>query len=239
VTDVTTTEIAPPSAPTDPKTGRGSRGGPVWWQIVAIVAVLCVVAGAVGWRIGHSDDSPPSADSVDVGFFYDMTAHHQQAIAMALIYLRDGNDPLLLAIAREIVQYQSAEIGMMNEYLAQWGRDGHQPAKAMGWMQPPVDRDKMPGLATDAQMKQLQDARGFELDDLFTQLMIEHHAGGVHMAAYAADHAEQAGTRRWAAQMDDGQRGEISEMNQWRRRHGLNVIVPPLAEFTPKPAESS
>jgi hypothetical protein len=33
--------------------------------------------------------------------------------------------------------------------------------------------------------------------------------------------------------MDDGQRGEISEMNQWRARHGLPTIVPPLAEFTP------
>jgi uncharacterized protein (DUF305 family) len=234
VTDVTTTESAPPSVPTEPDTKRGSRSGPAWWQVVAIVVVLCVVAGAVGWRIGQSDDSPPSATSVDVGFFYDMTAHHQQAIAMALIYLRNGNDPLLLAIAKEIVQYQSSEIGMMNEYLAQWGRDGNRPAKAMGWMQPPVARDKMPGLATNAQMQQLENARGFELDNLFTQLMIEHHAGGVHMAAYAAEHAEQAGTRKWAAQMDDGQRGEISEMNQWRRRHDLPVIVPPLAEFTPK-----
>ena len=44
--------------------------------------------------------------------------------------------------------------------------------------------------------------------------MINHHAGGVHMAANAAKHAELASTRRWAADMDDGQRGEISEMNQ-------------------------
>jgi uncharacterized protein (DUF305 family) len=236
VTDVTTTETAAPAAPADRETDRGSRG-PVWWQILAIVLVLCVVAGAIGWRVGQSDDTPPAADSVDVGFFYDMTAHHQQAIAMALIYLRNGNDPLLLAIAKEIVQYQSSEIGMMNEYLSQWNRDGNRPAKAMGWMQPPVDRDKMPGLATNAQMQQLENARGFELDNLFTQLMIEHHAGGVHMAAYAAEHAEKASTRRWAAQMDDGQRGEISEMNQWRRRHDLPVIVPPMAEFTPEPGE--
>jgi uncharacterized protein (DUF305 family) len=234
VTDVTTTDTAPPTAPPDPGTGRRSRG-PAWWQVVALVVALCLLAGIVGWRIGDSEPSVPARDSVDVGFMYDMTAHHQQAIAMALIYLRNGDDPLLLAIAKEIVQYQSAEIGMMNTYLAQWGRDGDRPAKAMGWMQPPVDRDEMPGLATNAQMQELQDARGFELDQLFTQLMIEHHAGGVHMAAYAAEHAGQAGTRKWAAQMDDGQRGEISEMNQWRRRHDLNVIVPPIAEFTPKP----
>jgi uncharacterized protein (DUF305 family) len=82
-------------------------------------------------------------------------------------------------------------------------------------------------------MQQLEDARGLELDDLFTELMIEHHAGGLHMAAYAADHAELASTRRWAARMDDGQRGEISEMNQWRSRHDLPTVLPPMAEFTP------
>ena len=63
--------------------------------------------------------------------------------------------------------------------------------------------------------------------------MINHHAGGVHMAAEASRRAELAETRRWGAMMDDGQRGEISEMNGWRRRHGLEPIVPPLAEFTP------
>ena len=36
------------------------------------------------------------------------------------------------------------------------------------------------------------------------------------MAANAAKNAAEASTRRWAAAMDDGQRGEISEMNQWR-----------------------
>jgi hypothetical protein len=33
--------------------------------------------------------------------------------------------------------------------------------------------------------------------------------------------------------MDDGQRGEISEMNQWRTQHDFKAIVPPLAALTP------
>jgi uncharacterized protein (DUF305 family) len=53
------------------------------------------------------------------------------------------------------------------------------------------------------------------------------------MAAYAATHAEKQSTRDLAAAMDDGQRGEISEMNTWRTRHGLKAVVPPLAKFTP------
>jgi uncharacterized protein (DUF305 family) len=83
-------------------------------------------------------------------------------------------------------------------------------------------------------MSQLAAARGFELDNLFTELMINHHAGGIHMAAYAATHAQAAAIRKLAAAMADGQRGEISEMNTWRAQHGLPRIVPPLAALTPK-----
>lgn len=238
MSDVTTTsEAIPPETPVDHDAGaRGSRG-PSRWQVVALVVALCLLAGIVGWRIGDRQPDHPAADSVDVGFMYDMTAHHQQAIAMALIYLRHGDDPLLLQIAREIVTYQSSEIGMMNEYLAQWERDGNRPPKAMGWMQPAVERDEMPGLATPEQMRELEAARGFDLDARFTELMIEHHAGGLHMAAHAADHAEEATTRMWAARMDDGQRGEVSEMNQWRRRHDLPIVVPNIAKFTPPASE--
>ncbi len=231
-----TTPDAPPKSPgpgtpdVDGEPGR-SRG-PSPWQIVGLVVAVCLLAGIIGWKIGDRAPSKPSASSVDVGFFYDMSAHHQQAISMALDYVRNGDDPRLLQMAKEIVTYQSSEIGMMNEYLAQWDHAGNRPAKAMGWMQPPVPYNEMPGLATQAQMDQLAAARGFELDTLFTQLMINHHAGGVHMAATAKKTAEEASTRRWAAAMDDGQRGEISEMNTWRTKHNLPTIVPPLAEFS-------
>lgn len=247
MTDVT--GIAAPEAPTGPVAGAGwddppgdnhgggddrpGRSGPALWQVLALVVALCGLAAVLGWRLGSSEPAKPGRNSVDVGMFSDMTTHHQQAITMALDYVRNGDDPRLLQMAREIVTYQSSEIGMMNEYLAQWGQDGDQPDRAMGWMGPPLPRNEMPGLATKEQMAALSTARGAALDELFTTLMINHHAGGAHMAANAARNATEASTRRWAAAMDDGQRGEISEMNQWRTRHGLAVIVPPLAEFTP------
>jgi uncharacterized protein (DUF305 family) len=244
VTGVTTHDVPRPTGPgpgrpEPPGDGSGGgdrpgRGGPALWQVVLLVIALCGLAGVIGWRIGDgSSSSHPGSKSVDVGFYEDMTTHHQQAITMALDYLRNGDDPLLLQMAREIVTYQSSEIGTMNTYLGQWGVTGQSPRLAMGWMQPPVPRDQMPGLATPAQLQRLENARGAELDALFTELMINHHGGGVHMAANAAERAELASTRKLAANMDDGQRGEISEMNSWRTRHGLPTIVPPLAEFTP------
>jgi uncharacterized protein (DUF305 family) len=248
VTGATTHDVPRPTGPgpgrhEPPGDGSGGgdrpdRGGPALWQVVLLVIALCGLAGVIGWRLGSGDSSShPGAKSVDVGFYEDMTTHHQQALTMALDYLRNGDDPLLLQVAKEIVTYQSSEIGTMNTYLGQWGETAQAPARAMVWMNEPYPRDQMPGLATPAQMEQLANARGAELDDLFTRLMIVHHAGGIHMAAYAADNAELASTRRWAANMDSGQRGEISEMNSWRTRHGLPTVVPPLAKYTP-PAET-
>ena len=39
----------------------------------------------------------------------------------------------------------------------------------------------MPGMLTEEQMKQLDEARGSEFDRLFLTLMIQHHRGAVSM----------------------------------------------------------
>jgi uncharacterized protein (DUF305 family) len=219
-----------PDSPAEPAPARRTP----WWAIAIFVVALCGLAGLVGWRIADARaTSHPARDSVDVGFTTDMTRHHQQALTMALDYVRNGDDPLLLQIAREIVTYQAQEIGVMNTLLTDWDQTGVDDPKAMAWMGTPVPRDAMPGLATKAQLDQLAAARGSELNDLFTRLMIEHHAGGIHMADYAAIHGEEDATRFWAASMADGQRGEVSELNTWRTKHGLPAIVPEYISNTP------
>ena len=41
--------------------------------------------------------------------------------------------------------------------------------------------ETMPGMLTDAQLKQLDEARGKEFDRLFLTFMIQHHKGAVTM----------------------------------------------------------
>ena len=53
----------------------------------------------------------------------------------------------------------------------------------------------MTGLATKAQMTQLANAHGRDLDRLFTRLMILHHEGGVHALQ---------GSCRWIGRMRAG-----------------------------------
>ena len=202
------------------------RSGPGTALWITLVIAALVLGGAIGWRITKSADAPerPGAGSVDVGFFQDMVTHHNQAVAMGFSYLEHGTDPLLRQIAGEIVSYQASEIGVMNDHLAQWGQQGTEGSTAMGWMGMRVPRDEMTGMATAKQMQELADARGRDLDQLFTRLMIRHHEGGIHMAQFAADHAETETARSWARAMIDGQKGEIAELNRWRVDHGMPSV---------------
>jgi uncharacterized protein (DUF305 family) len=204
--------------------------GTALW-ITLVIAAL-VLGGAIGWRItkGSEASDRPAHDSVDVGFFQDMVTHHNQAVAMGFSYLEHGTDPLLRQIASEVVIYQASEIGVMNDHLAQWNEQGTEGSTAMGWMGMKVPRDQMTGMATKAQMTQLADARGRDLDQLFTRLMIRHHEGGVHMAQFAAEHATTETVRSWARAMVDGQKGEIAELNQWRVRNGFPAVELPLIQ---------
>jgi uncharacterized protein (DUF305 family) len=212
----------PGDQPDDLDDERRGPGTALW--IVLVVAAL-VFGGAIGWRITKGDGPErPGRDSVDVGLFQDMGTHHNQAIAMAFTYLEHGTDPLLRQIAGEILIYQASEIGVMNDHLAQWNQQGTEEDTAMGWMGMRVPRDEMLGLATPEQMDELAAARGTELDQLFTRLMIDHHVGGIHMAQYAAAHAETETARSWAEAMTHGQKGEIAELNRWRVQHGYPAV---------------
>jgi uncharacterized protein (DUF305 family) len=201
------------------------RRGPGTGLWIVLVVVALALGAAIGWRVTKSNDtSRPGRDSVDVGFFQDMAAHHNQAVAMGFTYLEHGTDPLLRQIASEIVVYQASEIGVMNDHLAQWGQQGTEGPDAMAWMGMKVPRDQMVGLATKQQMQQLADARGRDLDQLFSRLMIVHHEGGIHMAQYAATHASTETVRSWARAMVDGQKGEIAELNRWRVRNNFPAV---------------
>jgi uncharacterized protein (DUF305 family) len=91
----------------------------------------------------------------------------------------------------------------------------------MEWMDAPVDQDAQPGMATQAQLDELDAATGTELDDLFSSLMIAHHRGGIHMAQYAVDHGHEDDLTTLAQAMVTTQQSEVGEMNLRRQALGL------------------
>ncbi len=84
-----------------------------------------------------------------------------------------------------------------------------------------VPQDAQPGMATDEQLEALANARGRDLDDLYSRLMINHHAGGAHMGDAGASRASIKSVRANAAAMAANQRTEIHELNTRRTQLGL------------------
>jgi uncharacterized protein (DUF305 family) len=194
-------------------------------QAVILVAALCLVAGVAGWRLAQDDH--PGRGSVDAGFLEDMQTHHLQALEIGYAYLEHGSNPTLRHIARDIISTQGIEVGQMRSVLSEWGFQSTPDPEgtAMAWMHEPHPAQQMPGMATAADLDRLRDAQGVEADDLFTQQMIRHHEGGVHMAEFAVTDAEAGNTRNFARGMAASQRSEIGEINAARRELGLASVL--------------
>jgi uncharacterized protein (DUF305 family) len=208
----------------------------VRWELVVFAAALSFLTGVVGYGVGiRTATERPT--KVDVGFFQDMIAHHEQAVEMAVTTLDHAQNPTIRDFAQEVVIFQNYEIGLMEGTLRSWGKPREGGDSAMGWMGPPVPVDAMPGLATPDQMKALADAQGSDADALFVAMMSVHHLGGVAMADAAAKTAGLSFVRDLAARMARNQATEVREYGVARRTAGLPIPAgftdPPTAPAMP------
>lgn len=123
------------------------------------------------------DDTPNAAD-----FSYTrmMIVHHDQALRMTALAPERAASKQVKGLAARIEAGQGPEIEAMRGWLKING--GGEPADSRG-DHGEHDHRPMPGMATEAQLKQLEQARGEAFDDLFLKLMITHHEGAITMAA--------------------------------------------------------
>ena len=112
-----------------------------------------------------------------------MIGHHAQAIQIArLVPTRDAS-PAIRILAERIINAQQDEIAIMQQWLRDHGQPVPEPRPGpMKMVHSGVEHEMaMPGMLTDEQMKQLEQARGKEFDRLFLTFMIQHHQGAVAM----------------------------------------------------------
>jgi uncharacterized protein (DUF305 family) len=184
---------------------------------VALVAVM-MTAVVVDRRSGQA------ADSVDVGFLQDMVHHHEQAIQLGLIGADTTTDHTVRHFAIETLVSQQWELGYMTALLEEWGHGtGDLDRDAMAWMGMPTELDRMPGMIPEERMRAFRDLTGPAADREFLRLMTEHHEGGLHMAADAAERASDPRVRDLAARMADKQRKEIVEYTGRARQLGFDL----------------
>ncbi|HUF97834.1 MAG TPA: DUF305 domain-containing protein [Ilumatobacter sp.] len=188
-----------------------------WWQrpfnIGTILVTAALLAGMIGWLIGDSGAQVKHGE-VDTGFLHDMREHHEQAVLMGFIFREvPDTDDGLAVIAASIIQGQSVEVGRMIQLLRDFGEDEAGDGEtAMLWMGMSASPLQMPGMASEEQLDQLLGSSGRQADELFVELMTAHHLGGIEMAEYAAENAENDQVRKMATSMADSQRHEIAEL---------------------------
>ena len=186
-----------------------------WLLVVAVIAAL--VLGAVGGVLLLSPDATPGDSSAEAGFARDMSVHHSQAVSMAFMAYNATDDEEIRRLAYDIINTQRAQIGMFSGWLQQWDLSQTSLAAPMAWTdhgheKPMASYEDMPGMASDEQLAELEAASGVEAEQLFLELMIDHHRGGVEMAEAVVPLTNREEVQRLAQTIVTGQAGEIEYM---------------------------
>lgn len=201
-------------------------------------AVPTSPAPAVGPQASPAAVAQARADSVrhpytaaDVHFMSGMIGHHAQAIVMARWAPTHGADAAILRLAERIINAQQDEIAKMRVWLAE--RLLPVPEASPAGMKMKMNGVEhvmlMPGMLTEAQMKQLDQARGAEFDRLFLTFMIQHHQGAVSMVntlfgSYGAGQDETV--FKFASDVNVDQATEIDRMQKMLAALVFGVSIP-------------
>ncbi|MEV8585492.1 DUF305 domain-containing protein [Streptomyces sp. NPDC051180] len=146
------------------------------------------------------DESPNSADFRYVQM---MLVHHRQALTMTALVPQRASSPQVKKVAERISAAQQPEIGAMEGWLKNNGGPREQSGH---------DHHTMPGMASEAQLKELANAKGKAFDALFLKLMITHHQGAVTMAAEALGEGNNTLVEEMANDVIAQQTSEINRM---------------------------
>ena len=123
----------------------------------------------------------------DVKFLQGMIVHHEQAILMSSMAGKRTNNKTIVNLANRIDASQEDEINFMESWLKD--RDESVPEAESHHIMKDNDKDhhnmhmhlNMVGMASQEQLKKLEDSNSTSFDRLFLQLMIAHHDGALEM----------------------------------------------------------
>ena len=137
----------------------------------------------------------------------------------------------MLTLAARIINAQQDEIVAMQKWL----RDRHQAVPeanphGMTMKMDGMDHEMlMPGMLSETQLKQLDDARDKEFDRLFLTFMIQHHRGAVTMVKELFDTygaAQDITVFKLASDVNVDQTTEIDRMQKMLASMIFGVDIP-------------
>jgi uncharacterized protein (DUF305 family) len=169
--------------------------------IALVLAAFAALAGAWGYELPWAGRDKLS----DQTYMRHMRTHHAQGIELASIAAERAADPHLRALARLMAASQAGESRIFETWWQSWFEEPMSLCTA-------AERAQMPGLLPSEQLTALRNARPASFDQLFLQLITEHHAGAVIMADQQLRGQGDIRLRIMAHAIRHEQQGEIALM---------------------------
>ena len=189
--------------------------------------LIGIVVGVGMFLLGQNSIPLDKPNDAEIGFAQDMSVHHQQAIEMSFLIREKTDNQEIRGFAFDIINTQANQRGMMLGWLDLWQQPLSTTKTPMMWMRDDMsamDHSQMttsftpgaymPGMATSGEMQTLAEATGADAEQLFLELMIRHHQGGVMMADGVIKRSDNETVTRLAQTMVNGQQAEIDYMNE-------------------------
>ena len=144
----------------------------------------------------------------DERFIDTMVPHHEGAVDMAEVALKNAEHEEIRQLAEDIVSAQEAEIKELKSIKRE----------EFGTSKIPMDMsaDQMRGMGMETDPRSLAKADPF--DKSFIDAMIPHHRSAIEMAEVAARETNNSEIKDLAKDIVEAQRREISQMEQWRQK---------------------
>lgn len=178
-------------------------------HLFAATIISLALSGNTFAESGHMHSSSPKAKQAlfDLQFLDTMRAHHQAAVDMAELGLKNAGDNRIKTLSKNIIMSQNQEIGVMES-----AREKYYPENA------PALNMHMAGMhesMKDMDMGKLKKAKGRAFDVMFAEQMIPHHEGAVTMCEEAKEKATLVEVKNLCQNIVPAQSKEITEMQSW------------------------
>jgi uncharacterized protein (DUF305 family) len=135
-------------------------------------------------------------------FAQGMVPHHQQAIDMSNMALKNSSSPEVKKLAKAIISAQGKEMAQLKYWLT--------ATKSSMTM----DHDMgMSGMLPDSAVTALKKLKGSKFDTAFLQSMIAHHEGALEMVSML-DRTKNSEAKKIATDIQKGQSSEITLMKK-------------------------
>jgi uncharacterized protein (DUF305 family) len=144
----------------------------------------------------------------DERFIDAMVPHHQGAIAMAEVALKNAQHAEIKDLSRNIVSTQQAEIEELKSIKKEEFGTSNVPME--------MSQEQMRGMGMMMDPQEL--ARSEPFDRAFIDAMIPHHQSAIEMAKVAYEKSENPRIKKLAENIVSAQQAEIEQMKRWREQ---------------------